>query len=56
MSATGCGGEGNEDRVLTLHEFWELAKEIDESTSVAIDCSETSFMIGGSVTEVVSCL
>ena len=29
MSASGCGAEGNEDRVLTLHEFWELAKEID---------------------------
>ena len=47
MSATGCGAEGNEDRVLTLHEFWELAREIDESTSVAIDCSETSLMFGG---------
>ena len=45
MSAAGCGEEGNEDRVLTLHEFWELAREIDESTSVAIDCSETSLMM-----------
>ena len=56
MSSTGCGAEGNEDRVLTLHEFWELAREIDESTSLAIDSSETSLMIGGSATEVVSCL
>ena len=30
-------------------------REIDESTSVAIDCSETSLMIGGNETEVVSC-
>ena len=44
------------DRVLTLHEFCELAREIDESTSVAIDCSETSLMIGGDATEVVSYL
>ena len=56
MSATGCGAQGNEDRVLTLFEFWELAREIDESTSVAIDCSETILMIGGNATEVVSCL
>ena len=50
MSATGCGEEGNEDRVLKSHEFWELAREIDELTSVGINCSETS------ATEVVSCL
>ena len=56
MSAIGCGAEGNKDRGLTLQEFWELAREIDESTSVAIDCSETSLMIGGNATEVVSCL
>ena len=41
MSATGCGAEGKEDRVVMLHEFWEFAREIDESMSVAIDCSET---------------
>ena len=46
MSAAGCGAEGNQDRVLTLHEFWELASEIGESTSVAVDCSETSLIIG----------
>ena len=56
MSATGCGAEGNEDRDLTLHEFWELARDIDDSTSVAIDSSETSLVIGGSATKVVSCL
>ena len=26
LSATGCGAEGNEDRVFKLHEFWELAR------------------------------
>ena len=42
MSATGCGAEGYEDRVLKSHEFSQLAREIDELTSVGIDCNETS--------------
>ena len=59
MPAIRCGAERNEDRVLTLHECWELTREIDESTSVAIGCSETFLMIGGSATEVelfVTCI
>ena len=50
ISVKGCGAEGYENRVLTLHEFGELTREIDESMSIETNCCETS------ATEVVICL
>ena len=54
MSASGCGAEENEERVLKADEFWELAREIDELTSVGINCRETSANRGSEL--LVACI